>query len=1233
MLHRRSTKSKLSLARRKSTSTSSTADRHHQASIVVLEHLDPALARRDAHIAAWEAYARAQSRARADAAGTFPPMSSSPPSVGRRQAEGERGERTDLNNKTLRRSQSVRFVGPCSGSEGIVSPPAPLLSKAPEGYIDARVAGVGCFPPEDDVASAPSSYRRRPRHLRRSRSWLGDIRGRGRLLATGSLKALDEHVESSTSLSRRIWRSDLTSAAASFELDETEEGAEQEERVRSAEGTTRLRRTKPTDFLSHGRRNRHGQGLSSYPSDAENTIVALPDLPEDGADPRDHRQRRHSTARARRKASLSWFGSWNPSQHTLLHHRKSEAAASLSTSSRDGSVDEDAPEDAGDGPSATPLPDEKEEQQHPAAAAAAALRLRARKASRSFRTKLRSLFGSSSHSQGRSEEDDGEKGPELPLQHIPSRRSHHRESTLIFPLSLCSSPARTAQLVRSPTPSGMARSREASVKVHHHQQQPPPSHARRQQLQVLGGEQTSKPADLAPSTGNTQGRDNTTQDAAQRNPSSSTASGGGDSNDSSSLTSWVHSGPSTLTSIEQRQWREWETKQQALREQLEERLRGIKGKDGKGQASSAPALPACPMVSSDRIYSALVKRMREKDGRALPSCLAAGQGEQQKQPAEENVAPVTASKNLSGCLPGSNHGDKTPDTIRRVVVPRPSEDGGEARKSECSSQASFSSSEQTRTMTTPTRTSRRSGGGGSGGSGGSMSRTACGSLPAQHQDQAATSNLGSRQVRHAGALGTWKPSSSSVSVATDVSGQTRWREGADDDAHHHHTDAGGSLGSDHLFRTESPYRRALERSMMEEEQKVWARRASEGSWGSGDGGAGVDGGGPDPHVGLASAERRTGTGSGDGQLGYSESVCSSDSGGDVGPLRCTWAKDKRASYVGHDGTLSNAYGERGGALRETSTASSTGWKMWLSAHASKREIQQTMSLPEHPDPDGGFAGRYHGLTVDSLNRRLRGCLSARGHVREAAQIGHDDDDDDDDDDHYDYGGNHSEDDGSNYDDDITSNADHAEQNVGGHPDDVFGPASHRRRVSQQHAPSFSAAATASMIEHQQHPTGPLKPVEPNLPSPHGVTKHPPGRDSTVAVAAPRKVSAQVKENRRPSTRHPPGHALRHPLPAPTQAKSPFRPEPLRPEPLRIMRRQRPFRDGEAWKGQGLQGPPPSPSAASVLSSPGLTEAVRRQFGGGGGMSSLSEVVTRAGAGGVKASPGGEEGSSGVYAFV
>ncbi|KAL1840754.1 hypothetical protein VTJ49DRAFT_146 [Mycothermus thermophilus] len=999
MLRRRSTKSKLSLTRRKSTSTSSAADIHHRASIVVLEHLDPALARRDAHIAASEAYARAQSRALADVSRAFIPMASS-------SQAGHDGKEwsTDTENtgrNTLRRSQSVRFVGSCStsadgnGTRNVSTDmhsslnPAPLLSKTAQGYIDALTAGDEYYTPEDDVASAPSS---------------------------------------------------------------------------------------------------------------------------------------------------------------------SETAASLGMSSRDESVDEHDHESVGEGVPATPLPDKKEEQHH-AATAAATLRLRARNASRSFRTKLRSLFGSSNHSQSKSEDDGtqenvGTKGPEIPLQHIPSRRGHHYGPSLIFP---------------------------------------------------------------------------------SRNPSSSTTSGGGgESNDSSSLTSWVHSGPSTLTSVEQRQWREWEAKQQALREQLEERLRVIKGEGGNpgggrdeaGQTPSALALPPRPMVSSDRIYSALVKRMREKDGRALPLALATGQAEQQRL-GKENIAPTIAA------VAEDSRGDrydnsKTPDTIRRVIVPRPSAEGGEERRSDGASRASVSSSEQTTIMNTPTRTSRRSGGGG-----GSMSRAACGPLPRQREGQVTTtSNLRSQQVRHTGSLGVLKPSSSFASMATDVSGQRRWREEVENDAHDHHADAGGSPGSDHLFRTESRYRRALERSMMEEEQKVWARQASGGDWDSRDGGAGDDEGawGQNNRVEVEPAERGTDTGSGDDQLRYSVSVYSSDEGEDVTPLRRTRAGDGREAHTGNDGMSSSAYGNRGGALRETSTASSTDWKMWLSAHAGKLEVQREMSPPpEHLSLNEGLAGRGYGLTVDSLNRQLRGSLSGRGHIREGAQIDDDDDDDRD----------HSEDDRSYY-GDMAYNARHAGHKAG-QPNDVFHPTSHQRRVSQQHAPPTAAAA--AMIEYQ-HPAEPLKQVEPNLPSLHSHMKHPSGWDTSMTGSG--NVSGQVNENRNPSTRHSAGHPQNpHPLPPPISAKSKFRPEPLRPEPLRVAR-QRPFRGGEQqWKGiQGLQGPP-SPSMASVLSSPGLTEALRRQFGngggggggGGGGMSSLSEVVAGVGAGSVKGSPGGGEGSSGVYAFV
>jgi hypothetical protein len=154
------------------------------------EHIDPAAAERDAHIAANLSFARARDRSSTD-------MVSAPREI----IVSERDSRTSRTSEhEMSRQQSVRFVGSCSiprrsmGSRIVETQSLPQASgarlnvlgnaenrptsrsspngKAPErvstadNYLIALEASEDYYTPEDDIASAPSSYRR----LRKSRS-------------------------------------------------------------------------------------------------------------------------------------------------------------------------------------------------------------------------------------------------------------------------------------------------------------------------------------------------------------------------------------------------------------------------------------------------------------------------------------------------------------------------------------------------------------------------------------------------------------------------------------------------------------------------------------------------------------------------------------------------------------------------------------------------------------------------------------------------------------------------------------------------------------------------------------------------------------------------------------------------------------------------------------------------------------------------------------------------------
>lgn len=213
MLRRHSTKSRSDLHRRKSiTSVRS----------VPLEYINVAIAQRDAHLAAMEAFSRAQDRQSTEMA-LFPPQpasaqmqSGSPARISRNNSTANQHHHGGQDDHGLTRRQSVRFVGPDSvltsrashntmhttaperpnipatqSSQNVAGDqtPRPVLRIAQNTQLPDRISSVGKtavmpetglsraylqalapeyeqYTPEDDVASMPSSYRR----VRKSRS-------------------------------------------------------------------------------------------------------------------------------------------------------------------------------------------------------------------------------------------------------------------------------------------------------------------------------------------------------------------------------------------------------------------------------------------------------------------------------------------------------------------------------------------------------------------------------------------------------------------------------------------------------------------------------------------------------------------------------------------------------------------------------------------------------------------------------------------------------------------------------------------------------------------------------------------------------------------------------------------------------------------------------------------------------------------------------------------------------
>ena len=177
MFRRNSSKSKRGLNRSKSATSI-----HRSAK--TYECLDPVAAERDAHIAAAVSYARASERSSGDMSGAGKDQASA---LSRGNSNASRA------GNELRRQQSVRFVGPASGPK----PSAPTWNRDDSSaaltvltrtenrpstrtssgdkttvrsltgrYLSALEAAEEYYTPEDDIASAPSSYRR----LRKSKS-------------------------------------------------------------------------------------------------------------------------------------------------------------------------------------------------------------------------------------------------------------------------------------------------------------------------------------------------------------------------------------------------------------------------------------------------------------------------------------------------------------------------------------------------------------------------------------------------------------------------------------------------------------------------------------------------------------------------------------------------------------------------------------------------------------------------------------------------------------------------------------------------------------------------------------------------------------------------------------------------------------------------------------------------------------------------------------------------------
>lgn len=379
--HRQSMKSKPALSHRKSTSS---------ARSVVLDHLDPALAQRDAHIAAHQAFTRAQDRSSAEMA-LFPPPPPSPSPLGKAHPldAADRGDGPAAGpSPNIPRRQSVRFVGPCTVAKGgrqrprtpastvhgavdpasIVEPSRPGTSASAHSskivgdYLHVLNAEDNVYTPEDDVASLPSSYRR----LRRSKS-LHPSRESGHARDSGEsylLTGVGPRREVRTSMSMRTLNSGLA-----------------KENVKPQKIPT-LKAPKSMSFLK-GRRGR-------------NSSVTSHDI--DGSP----RPNTDSLQPLLRTKTSSFFGS----KTRRAERPESGLRKTLRSSSSDAEL---VPPSADTG---LPLPK----------GARGSLRIKARKASKTLKSKLLNLFSSAK----------GEDEAEFPDQHVKSQKKHVDEAFVSY---------------------------------------------------------------------------------------------------------------------------------------------------------------------------------------------------------------------------------------------------------------------------------------------------------------------------------------------------------------------------------------------------------------------------------------------------------------------------------------------------------------------------------------------------------------------------------------------------------------------------------------------------------------------------------------------------------------------------------------------------------------------------------------------------------------------------------
>ncbi len=363
--------------------------------------------------------------------------------------------------------------------------------------------------------------------------------------------------------------------------------------------------------------------------------------------------------------------------------------------------------------------------------------------------------------------------------------------------------------------------------------------------------------------------------------------------DDKSLTTWAHSGPSTLTSQQQREWGEWER----------QRLSVIRENGAHAPSPSLPRGPLVPQlfpstegssghailpvqgVDSQRVYSALMKRLN--DTKQLARSIEHPSREEAEVNASRAAAPLEVRLNRTA--------NASPLTIRAV----PPED-------------------DIYTDATPTR-----------------KRSDLGPFEFHEESSAIASSSGSN-----GALPSYKayrePTASDRSGLSPLSANCRRRSGE--------SPAAGILPSDpdsvfigsprsHLFRTFSPYRRVLQSSMEESHHPVEASNAIRIDIVPSEDSTLIHR--PNVNCGLASKTcSRASSSEADNNMTYSESLYSYQTDERIPKKTIGPQSPSGASVPGDPPVVCRPTGH---GQRANSSVSSIDWKTWLAANVAKLE--------------------------------------------------------------------------------------------------------------------------------------------------------------------------------------------------------------------------------------------------------------------------------------------------------